>query len=171
MVLYILFYHNYHIMDDLPNDIYREIMKLLDSTSICNLYMAHKLFWVLTKEQINYHRLVYKVSPHERDSNGLMLMSYDQMLWISNKLTAGSKMQILMTNTPFCKMYYDGKFNNLRLYIYHLQRKGVKEHSVYLKMGVKYDFLRRFDRQSPSNFNIYDVIISSTELAKLIINQ
>ncbi len=130
------------IMDNVPNDIHREIMKLLDCYSICNLYMANKIFWVLSKEQIKYYRIMCKVSPHSRGHNELMVMDKDQMLWIPDKLTEKSRLELLEKyNIKFINWGKNPvyEYNNIRTGIYHLSRRGCTGYCVYLKIWIKYE--------------------------------
>lgn len=170
-------------MDNLPNDIHREIIKLLDSPSICNLYMTHKMFWMLTKEQINYHRLTDKVSPH--NYNGSLKMTSEQMIWLNSKLTKQSTITLLSRNKRFnddvqCLPYSFGvqyRFDHLIRpcclpIINQLFSKLLNRNSVF-SIWVKFTLTNL-----PNNYcynleecDQYNIVIPSNELADLIIKQ
>lgn len=162
-------------MDNLPNDIYREIIKLLDSPSICNLYITHKIFQVLTKEQINYHRLIEKVSPHKH--TGSLKMVSQQMIWLDKILTEASKLRLLSHNMKFNNDVRYLPYNvNIETSIDHISCDGHVGYSMFdMWMQYKGEKVIRSGYvdyyQNVEGRHKYVIIIPPNELADLIVKQ
>jgi len=134
--------------------------------------MAHKVFWVLHKKDIRYHRIMCKVLPHSRGHDNLMVMSPDQMEWISSVLTEETRFEIL--KNMWINDYAVGNYNNytnIRTGIHHKSRQGVVGQCVYLKMWIKCDVRYVEHRITRNQMRQYDIIIPSVYLAELIMEQ
>lgn len=165
-------------MENIPNDIHREIMKLLDSRSICYLYLAHKMFWVLTKDQIKYHRIVLHVLPHGRGCDDKTVLDEDQLIWLSTKLTAESKLKLTKRDPKFFSPVSNDRweYTNIGTGIYPKSRRGCVGDAVYLKIWVKYDMHHKlnikYKRPIPkSSLDRYDIIIPMIDLVDIIMEQ
>ena len=161
---------------DMPNDVYREIIKLLDPESICNLYMTHKVFWVLTKEQIKYCRVMSKVTPRSRKHDNKMVLGQDQIEWIANKLTEESRMKLL-TSLPNFYIPTDKEYSyiNISTGIHHKTRKAMPWPYIYLNLWARYyDKLPDNPHRwfSPhEKYHTFSITTTSSDLAELIMQQ
>lgn len=149
---------------DLPNDVHREIMKLLDSCDICNLYDINKIFWVLPDKQIKYHRLLRKIMPSQCKSGQYIVRS-----WVCRVLSTNMILELL-NRVGFNK---DKTFICIKPCINNwVSKVNVNDKSVCLRIDVEYDELisvpNSYLRVKPQSKE-YNITIPVTDLTNLII--
>jgi len=162
-------------MESLPNDMYREIMKLLDYSSICAFYDTCKTFRILPQEEIKKYRILSNVIPNKlRRYDNKLIISKDQMEWLSRNLTQESIMQIILKTTDF---KIDDRYSSLlEAKICKGTRKTTTGNFVFLYIIVKYNIpmkiqTTRYRLDSTYHKHHFQIIFPSVELVDILMKQ
>jgi len=161
-------------MESLPNDMYREIMKLLDYSSICAFYDTCKSFRILPEEEIKKNRILSIVTPNKiRRHDNKVVISKDQIEWIIRNLTQESIIQIILNHTNF---KVDNRYSSLIEAKIYKTIRPTEYNYVFLHTMIKYNIpekihTTRYRLDSTYHKHSFNFRISSVELANIIMNQ